>query len=127
MHLRNASLDASQASGFVMSHRKVLHEFEFDQCHLRTGTWDDALAPLTQVVGKDYGKKKQEEVMDVPIMLSPVDEKAEMDCVREQLWNDLPRRNRGLKVLRRVSLRTKDMLPEQVKRLLRTARVAWHQ
>ncbi len=109
-----------------MSHRKVLHEFEFDHCHLRSGTWDDALAPLTQVVGKDYSKQKQEEVMDVPIMLSPMDEKAEVDCVHEQLWNDLPRRHRGLKVLHRVSLRTKEMLPEQVKRLLRTARVAWY-
>ncbi|KIX07287.1 uncharacterized protein Z518_01940 [Rhinocladiella mackenziei CBS 650.93] len=127
MHLRNASLDASQASGFIMSHRKVLHEFSFDQCHLRSGTWDDALAPLTKIVGSDTGKQKQEEVMDIPIMLSPVDEKSQMDCVEEPLWDDTVRKtqSKGLQTLRKVSLRTKEMVPQQVRRLLRNARVTW--
>jgi hypothetical protein len=126
MHLTNASLDASQASGFIMSHRKVLHEFQFERCHLRSGTWDDALAPLTRIVGNDSWKAKQEEVMDIPIMLSPADEKSEMDCVQEPLWDDVFRKTRGLNALRKVSLRTREMVPEQVKRLLRTARVGWH-
>ena len=126
MHLVNASLDAAQASGFIMSHRKVLHEFQFDQCHLRSGTWDDALAPLSRITGNDEWKQKQEEVMDVPIMLSPVDERSEMDCVLEPLWDDVLRKNKGLRALRKASLRTKEMVPEQVKRLLRSARLAWH-
>ena len=130
MHLSNASLDACQASSFIMSHRKVLHEFQFDCCHLRSGTWDDALAPLTHIVGDDSWKQKQkqkqEEVMDVPIMLSPVDEKSDMECVHEQLWDDVFRKSRGFQALRKVSLMTKERLPEQVRRLLRSARVAWH-
>ncbi|EXJ66308.1 uncharacterized protein A1O5_10460 [Cladophialophora psammophila CBS 110553] len=126
MRLSNASLDAVQASGFIMSHRKVLHEFQFDRCHLRSGTWDDALAPLTRIVGNDSWKQKQEEVMDVPIMLSPLDEKTEMDCVQDHLWDDVFRKSKGLQTLRKVSLKTKVLLPEQVRRLLRNARVAWH-
>lgn len=126
MYLNNATLDAGQASAFIMSHRKVLHEFQFDRCHLRSGTWDDALAPLTRIVGNDNWKQKQEEVMDVPIMLSSVDEKNEMECVQEHLWDDIFRKSKGFQTLRKVSLKTKDLLPEQVRRLLRTARVAWH-
>lgn len=132
MQLHNATLDASQASDFIMSHRKVLHEFQFDQCHLRSGTWDDALAPLTRIVKNDSWKRKrkqeqkQEEVMDVPIMLDSVDEKSEMDCVEDRLWDDIFHKHKGFRKLRKVSMRRKEMVPEKVKRLLRTARVAWH-
>ncbi|KIV81413.1 hypothetical protein PV11_03603 [Exophiala sideris] len=126
MFLSNASLDASQASGFIMSHRKVLHEFQFDLCHLRSGTWDDALAPLPHIIGNESWKGKQEEVMEVPLVLSPVDEKTQIECVQEPMWDDVVRRSRGLEALRKVGLRTREMVPEQVKRLLRTARVAWH-
>jgi len=131
MHLTNASLDANQASAFIMSHRKVLYEFEFEKCHLRSGTWDDALAPLTARMHKTNARKgekpKQEEVMDVPIMLSPLDEKAELiDRVDEPLWEDVFRKSRHLQALRKVSSRTKDLVPQQVRKLLRSARVAWH-
>ncbi|KIW54917.1 hypothetical protein PV05_07243 [Exophiala xenobiotica] len=126
MHLSNACLDAHQAASFIMSHRKVLHEFQFDRCHLRSGTWDDALAPLTRIVGNDSWKHKREEVMDVPLLLSSADDKSMMDCVQEPLWDDVIRKSRGLKTLRKISLRTREMVPEQVRRLLKTARVAWH-
>ncbi|ETI19745.1 hypothetical protein G647_08758 [Cladophialophora carrionii CBS 160.54] len=125
MHLSNATFDADQASAFIMSHRKVLHEFQFDRCRLRSGTWDDALAPLTRIVGDNGWKQKQEEVMDVPIMLSPTDEKSELECVHEHLWDDVFRKSKGLQALRKMSLKTKGLLPEQVRRLLRNARVAW--
>jgi hypothetical protein len=130
MHLLNAELGADQASTFIMSHRKVLHDFNFDRCHLRSGTWEDAFSPLTRIVGDDSWKEKirpprQEEVMDVPIMLSPMHEKGDVECVQEHLWDDVVRRSRGLLTLRKVSLKTKELLPE-VRRLLRAARVAWH-
>lgn len=130
MHLTNANLDAYQASAFIMSHRKVLHEFEFEKCQLRSGTWDDALAPLTHMAKSKAWKgqaPKQEEVLDVPIMLMPVDEKSELlDCVHEPLWDDVFRKSRSLQVLRRASSRTKDMVPRPVRNLLRSARVPWH-
>ncbi|KAJ9638139.1 hypothetical protein H2204_004450 [Knufia peltigerae] len=128
MRLSNATLDADQAAGFIMSHRKVLHEFQFDQCHLRSGTWDDALAPLTRIAGHDRWKQKQEEVMDVPLVLSSTetDEKDVIECVQEPLWDDILSKRKRLKMLRKISLRTRDLVPEQVKRLLRTKRLAWH-
>jgi hypothetical protein len=130
MHLLNAELGADQASTFIMTYRKVLHDFNFDRCHLRSGTWEEAFAPLTRIIGDDSWKDKiqppkQEEVMDVPIMLSPAHEKAEIECVQEQLWDDVVRRSRGLLTLRKVSSKTKELLPE-VRRLLRATRVAWH-
>ncbi|KIV97042.1 hypothetical protein PV10_00844 [Exophiala mesophila] len=131
MYLSNARLDATQASVFITSHRKVLHEFQFDECDLRSGTWDDALAPLTRMVGSDAWKEKQtapaEEVMEIPIMLSPIDEKrAQMDCVNERMWDDVIIKSRHFRTLRRVGSRSKDLVPDQVRKFLRTATVRWH-
>lgn len=131
MYLSNACLDATQASTFIMSHRKALHEFQFDECDLRSGTWDDALAPLTRIAGSDAWKGKQkapaEEVMEIPIMLSPLDEqRTRMDCVNERMWDDVISKSRHFRTLRRVGSRSKDLVPDQVRKFLRTARVAWH-
>ena len=126
MHLSNATLDSSQAASFIMLHRKVLRDFNFDECHLRSGTWEMALAPLSRIAGNDDWKGRQEEVMDVPLMLSPVEEKPQMDFVPSRLWDDSHTRHRGLQTLKKMSLRTKEILPLHMRRLLRTAMVGWH-
>ncbi|KAF2758715.1 hypothetical protein EJ05DRAFT_476027 [Pseudovirgaria hyperparasitica] len=74
MELENAIMDSSQISRFIHRHRRVLAEFNFEDVHLRTGTWDEALAPLSRIAGNDDWRRKQEEFMDVPIVFSPVDE-----------------------------------------------------
>lgn len=66
-------MDSSQISDFISKHRRSLREFNFEDVKLREGDWDAALEPLTQIAGSDRWKREQEEVMDVPIMLSPVD------------------------------------------------------
>ncbi|KAI9699899.1 MAG: hypothetical protein M1820_006961 [Bogoriella megaspora] len=73
MEVENATMDASQISSFLTRHRRTIADVKFENIHLRTGSWDDALAPLTQISGSEDWKKKQEEVMDVPIVYSPVD------------------------------------------------------
>jgi hypothetical protein len=126
MQLENATMDSTQAAAFIMLHRKVLHEFQFDDCHLRSGSWDDALAPLSRITGNEKWKQKQEEVMDVPLILSPLEGKGSMDCVRSKLWDDPTLRRKGYEALRKMSLRTKEMVPGHFRRLLRGARVGWH-
>jgi hypothetical protein len=106
MVLENSVLDANQISDFIMAHRKVLREFEFENVRLRTGTWDDALAPLTRISGSEAWKEKQEEVMDVPLMLSPVEER---ECIKEFMWEDQKKR-RPFRTLRKASMRTKEIL-----------------
>lgn len=73
MELENAVMDSTQIADFIDKHRRSLVEFNFEDVKLREGDWDDALAPLTSIAGNDRWKSTQEEVMDVPIMLSPVD------------------------------------------------------
>ncbi|KAL6708900.1 hypothetical protein ACN47E_002307 [Coniothyrium glycines] len=73
MELENAIMDSSQISDFIHKHRRSLLEFNFEDVKLREGNWDAALEPLTQIAGNDRWKRTQLEVMDVPIMLSPVD------------------------------------------------------
>ena len=125
MFLENGLMDASQIAAFIMSHRKVLREYEFEDVHLRRGTWDEALEPLTRISGGEEWKRKQEEVMDVPLILSPA--KSPVECVQTAMWEDPPKR-RALQTLRRASLRTKEMLgagPEHVRKLLRSSVLTW--
>ena len=127
MHVQNATLDASQAAAFVKTHRKVLHEFNFDDCHLRSGTWDDALAPLSRMNrSTTQSKPVHVEVVEVPLMLSPVQEKAEVECILTNMWTDPQTRSRGHQTLRKIGLRTRAMVPVHVKRLLKTARLGFH-
>jgi hypothetical protein len=73
MELENAVMDSTQISDFILRHKRALREFTFEDVKLREGNWDAALEPLTVISGSDRWKRCQEEVMDVPIMLSPVD------------------------------------------------------
>ncbi|KAE8553731.1 hypothetical protein EYB25_005113 [Talaromyces marneffei] len=76
MVLGNAMLDASQVSDFLTEHRHSLLEFDFESVSLRSGTWDDALAPWMTLSSAEYdaawGEKAAEvEVMEVPFVLGP--------------------------------------------------------
>ena len=72
MEVDNIVIDASQISSFITSHRRTLIDFKFESTQLRRGSWDEALTPLTRISGSDKWKEKSEEVMDVPLMLSPI-------------------------------------------------------
>ncbi|KAJ5593898.1 uncharacterized protein N7459_000106 [Penicillium hispanicum] len=54
-------------------HRHSLHECNFQNITLRAGTWEEALAPLTQLSHNQPRKEKQtdENSVNVPIVLSP--------------------------------------------------------
>lgn len=47
MQVRNATMNAPQISVMVGCHRETVREFDFDNVALTHGTWDVALAPLT--------------------------------------------------------------------------------
>ncbi len=48
MSVRNATMNAPQLKGLISSHRSTVREFDFDNVALISGgSWDDALAPLT--------------------------------------------------------------------------------
>ena len=101
--IRNATLDAPQASAFPLRHRRHLREFDYSDCTLRSGTWDNALEPL---INRCRGSRrrlrvpvKTEEVMDVPIVFSGSEEDIgtssagrismeREELVREYLWED---------------------------------------
>jgi len=97
MKLENATLDASQASRFITTHRKCVRHIDFASCTLRSGTWDDALAPLEQMAVNDDWRSEVStstassqfsEVMEVPIVYTPVEEISNpMECVQELLWD----------------------------------------
>jgi hypothetical protein len=72
MEADNVVTDARQIAAFITAHRRSLREFRFDRTRLSAGSWDDALAPLTRISGNDRWKERCEEIMDVPLFLSPV-------------------------------------------------------
>ncbi|KAK2757616.1 hypothetical protein FQN54_004585 [Arachnomyces sp. PD_36] len=74
LSIENALVSSEQISTFILSHRKTLRDFDFEDVDLREGgNWDEALAPLTRISGGERWKDRMEVEMDVPIMLSPVD------------------------------------------------------
>jgi hypothetical protein len=133
MELENAILDASQVSAFILEHRHSLSEFEFEDVTLRSGTWDDALAPLTMISGSDEWKARQEEVMEVPIILSPV-EVAVTKPRQSVVWEEQRRKARlhtlleGASALARAKAKTRELFwgsPDHMKKFLRSSVFSW--
>ncbi|KAL1960182.1 hypothetical protein VTO42DRAFT_8725 [Malbranchea cinnamomea] len=156
MQVENVVLDASQVSSFILKHRRTAREFNYDETDLRTGTWDEALAPLSRISSnhgwkkKKKKKKKEEEreeavakgeVMEVPIMLSPVG--MEMRPIRNAIWEEATRKawmkqqqqqqhdnhhRRAYGDFQRATSRTRELLwcgPDHMKRMLRSSVLSW--
>lgn len=131
MELENAVLDASQISTFINLHQRTLREFNFEDVILRSGTWDEALAPLTRISGSEKWKQKAEEVMDVPIILSPVGlGKVEMEKVMVEAEKERSRLKdrRLLGSLQKAGSRGRELFwggPEHMKKFLRSSVFSW--
>ena len=60
MQVRNASMSSEQVADFVFEHRHTVKEFDFENVFLiNGGTWEDALAPLTDISGSDEWQSQQ--------------------------------------------------------------------
>ena len=141
MKLENAILDAGQASRFITTHRKCVRHIDFASCTLRSGTWDDALAPLEQMAVNDDWRSEAStsvassqfsEIMDVPIVYTPVEEKSNpFDCVQELLWDqsdkDIMRavNKVATDVFKHVPVKKRDMLACGLRSLFRSFRTRW--
>ncbi|KAJ5260933.1 hypothetical protein N7524_008566 [Penicillium chrysogenum] len=129
MELVNATMDASQVASFIQEHRSSLREFNFENVMLRSGNWDDALAPLTRPSGSERWKqgRRDADTMDVPIVLSPagVSQKQlqKVICALQQYKSP-----RTLRSLAKAGSRTRELLwesPDHMKRLLRSSVFSW--
>ncbi|KAL6713973.1 hypothetical protein ACLMJK_008467 [Lecanora helva] len=124
MEVENTVMDASQVSAFITNHRRTLRDFNFEETRLRNGDWDEALSPLTEISGSESWKEKTEEVMDVPIMLSPVDFEQEQ---LNKVWDDhiRSRTSRPLQgALQKAGAKGRDFLfgtEEHMRKFLRTS------
>lgn len=90
VEVENTIVDASQISTFLTKHRRTIRrmakfQMDLEKTKIRTGTWDEALEPLTRICGSDKWKETSEEFMDVPLALSPVDFPQERVVTA---WND---------------------------------------
>ncbi|KAJ5087363.1 hypothetical protein N7456_010979 [Penicillium angulare] len=120
IELANIITDASQISSFISLHRHTLMEFNVLESTLRNGTWDDALAPMTQLGAQRQCKEnpRQGSLVDVPLVLSQ-QQLQRVICAAQQQRGGL----RGLKKKRaRERLWGK---PEHMKRLLPSSVFSW--
>lgn len=89
---------------FIMSYCNVLHEFQFEKVHLRSESWDGALS-LTRIRGNEDWRNKQQDVMDVLLILSSVDLVGpkwwEDELVERLLWDD-ETKMKGMKAFRKA-------------------------
>ncbi|KAI1940180.1 hypothetical protein LOZ66_002615 [Ophidiomyces ophidiicola] len=132
MELRNAVVDATQVSSFILNHRRTVREFNFEETTLRRGTWDEALAPLTRKLSGSPRRNKQSlpvEVMEVPIMFSPVgmDVRQLQNAIMEEVRRDCLRRPKPYTNLQRATSKTRGLWckPDHVKRFLRSSVLGW--
>ena len=144
LKVANTFTDASPIARFIARHhRAVKHthrlRLKFDDTMLRTGTWDEALEPLTQMSGSDSWKSSSEESgeelvedsMEVPIMFSPVDEKEDE---LHKVWDDhmvsrsIRPHHSGLSTLQRAGVKTKELLfgtEEHMRRIFSSTVLGW--
>lgn len=144
--LENMVTDAAHVARFIARHHGAVRHtsrlrLKFNDTLLRAGTWDEALAPLTQMSGSDSWKSSSEEsaderpeghveeFMEVPIMFSPAEERHD---VLHKVWDDFeasrsfkPYSSRVIS-LQRAGARTKEfILGTDVRRLLSSTVFGW--
>lgn len=71
IEIENVSASAMELSSFVHSHRRTIEELNLEDVELTTGTWEEALAPLTK---RHRRPLPRTETAVIPIMLSPTAE-----------------------------------------------------
>ncbi|KAK2739214.1 hypothetical protein FQN57_006657 [Myotisia sp. PD_48] len=131
IEIENAIMDAVQVSSFILEHRHTATEFNFEQTVLRSGSWDDALAPLTYITGNELWKKKQEEVMDVPLILSAAGmeiRQLQRVIMEQSKRNTRTKQFRAYSNIQRATSRTRELLssgPDHMKRFLRASVFSW--
>lgn len=69
MHVKNAQASAADISIFVHDHKATLREVEMEDVELTSGTWDDALSPVTR---RPEHPRASARTASIPIMLAPV-------------------------------------------------------
>ena len=122
--------DSPQIKGFIRKHRRTLESLKLNGVKFRLGDWDDALSPLTEISHSEKWKETAEEVMDVPLMLSPMDLEQEQ---RIRAWTDRVRSKTSSSkplqgALHRASAKGKEFLfgtEEHMRRLLSGTILSW--
>ena len=144
--LENMTTEAPQVARFIARHHGAVRHtnrlrLKFNDTILRTGTWNEALEPLTQMSGSDSWKSSSEESaeeqveenadesMEVPIVFSPADEHHD---VLHRVWEDFEA-SRSCKAysshvssLQRAGARTKELIfGTDVRRLFSSTVFGW--
>nr|POE79749.1 hypothetical protein CFP56_07814 [Quercus suber] len=69
LHIENVRATATDIGSFVADHKRTLCELNLEDVVLSSGTWDEALAPITKRARKPRAVRM--ETAEIPIMLSP--------------------------------------------------------
>ena len=144
LRVENTMAHASQIARFISRHHRAVRHtkrlrLEFDNTILCSGTWDEALEPLTQMSGSESWKSSSEEsiegameeFMDVPIMLGSVDIKQEH---LHKFWDTHVRERTskpyysGLYGLQKAGAKTRELLfgtEEHMRKLFSSTMLGW--
>lgn len=128
VEIMNIFPDSPQIKRFIRKHKFTLESLKLNDVKFRLGDWDDALSPLTEISGSEKWKETAEEVMDVPLMLSPLDFEQEQHI---RAWNDRARTRSSKPLqgaLHRASAKGKELLfgtEENIRKLLSGSILSW--
>ncbi|EME46078.1 hypothetical protein DOTSEDRAFT_168372 [Dothistroma septosporum NZE10] len=82
VEIENVSAPAGDISSFVNNHRRTIAELNFEDVELTTGSWEEALAPLTK---RHRHPLPRTETAEIPIMLSPTAEQGPLPTPMQRI------------------------------------------
>lgn len=128
--IMNIFPESPQIKRFIRKHRRTLESLKLNDVTFRLGDWEDALSPLTEISGSEKWKETAEEVMDVPLMLSPMNYEQErrIRAWKDHVWTGTSSSKPLQGALHRASAKGKELLfgtEEHMRRLLSGSILSW--
>lgn len=105
----NSKAQAADIAHFATAHKRTIEELNFEDIELTSGTWDEALGPLTILPRK---VRRSEDTADIPIMLSPTTfSPVSMERVELTTHQDVGSGRKSLRMSRWLSTKKKPKAP----------------
>lgn len=108
----NCKVSSRSIRDFAEEHRQTLVEFNLEGMELTSGTWDEALAPLTHLNSRP---RPSTDLADIPIMLSPTTLPTPME--RIEVAHKDGNGRKSLRMSRWLSTRSKVRAPSAAQKM----------
>jgi len=112
--IENCKSSSEDIRVFAGMHKRTLADLDLDDIQLTSGTWDDALAPLTHLNPKP---RRSEDLANIPIMFSPTAAAIPVPMDRVEVAHTDANGRKSLRMSRWLSTKSKSKTPRTSQRM----------